>query len=213
MTDAERETLTNHDEPIGYIGRASLQMLKAKQTGGVVLSADPTEFSVVPVYTSTPASVQEPVAVKALEWESVTEDGRDVQSLTVFGTYVISVDSSFAGGTHYLWTPAQKSYDDEHDSEHRGMTSAKAAAQSHFDAAIRSALTTSPSAPAPEIAALRAENERLRMALMPFANDASIYDGPDMDDGEKSFNDNITIGDIRRARAALAPQQEGAIQC
>ncbi|MCP2134541.1 hypothetical protein J2S28_001593 [Rhizobium sp. SLBN-94] len=39
-------------------------------------------------------------------------------------------------------------------------------------------------------------------ALKPFATDADIYDGQDIDDGEKSFNDNITVGDLRRARAA-----------
>jgi hypothetical protein len=41
-------------------------------------------------------------------------------------------------------------------------------------------------------------------ALKPFATDADIYDGQDIDDGEKSFNDNITVGDLRRARAAYA---------
>ncbi|MGN7710811.1 hypothetical protein [Agrobacterium radiobacter] len=41
-------------------------------------------------------------------------------------------------------------------------------------------------------------------ALKPFATDADIYDGQDIDDGEKSFNDNITVGDLRRARTAYA---------
>lgn len=49
-------------------------------------------------------------------------------------------------------------------------------------------------------------------ALEPFATDADIYDGQDIDDGEKSFNDNITVGDLRRARAAyvaLSAQVQG----
>ncbi|MDP9854552.1 hypothetical protein J2854_001737 [Agrobacterium tumefaciens] len=41
-------------------------------------------------------------------------------------------------------------------------------------------------------------------ALKPFAADADIYDGQNIDDGEKSFNDNITVGDLRRARTAYA---------
>lgn len=47
-------------------------------------------------------------------------------------------------------------------------------------------------------------------ALKPFATDADIYDGEDIDDGEKSFNDNITVGDLRRARTALAALSEQA---
>ena len=95
-------------------------------------------------------------AVK-LEWVPIIADGRDIEAVTEFGKYTISVDSSFAGGTHYLWTPDQHEYDDDHHSEHRGMTSARAAAQADYEARIRAALT-----PAPDLAS---ENERLRAAL------------------------------------------------
>ena len=60
-----------------------------------------------------------------------------------------------------------------------------------------------------EIEALRVENGTLRKALFPFATDADIYDGPAYADEEKLFNDNITIGDLRRVRAALQQQGEG----
>lgn len=50
-------------------------------------------------------------------------------------------------------------------------------------------------------------NVVLRAALKPFATDADIYDDQGIDDGEKSFKDNITVGDLRRARAALAASE------
>lgn len=79
-------------------------------------------------------------AVKKLEWVPITSDGRDIEAVTEFGKYTISVDSSFAGGTHYLWTPDQREYDDDHHSEHRGMTSARAAAQADYEARIMAAI-------------------------------------------------------------------------
>ena len=45
--------------------------------------------------------------------------------------------------------------------------------------------------------------QQLRSALIPFATDADIYDDQGIDDGEKSFKDNLTVGDLRRARSAL----------
>lgn len=54
-----------------------------------------------------------------------------------------------------------------------------------------------------ERAAAEARLSEALKALEPFATDADIYDNQDIDDGEKSFCDNITVGDIRRARAAL----------
>lgn len=80
------------------------------------------------------------VRVKPLEWVPVVEGGRDIQSITQFGTYTISVDSSFAGGRHYLWTPSEREYDDDHHSEYGGMTSARAAAQADYEARILSAI-------------------------------------------------------------------------
>ncbi|MQB37652.1 hypothetical protein DXT97_12700 [Agrobacterium tumefaciens] len=62
-------------------------------------------------------------------------------------------------------------------------------------AALEAALSAAEPQPAPSVAV---------NALKPFATDADIYDGQDIDDGEKSFNDNITVGDLRRARAAYA---------
>lgn len=85
---------------------------------------------------------------RALDWRPVVEGGRDIQAITEFGTYTISIDSSFAGGTHYLWMPYQREYDDEHQSEHRGLTAAKAAAQADYEQRIRSALAATRSASA-----------------------------------------------------------------
>lgn len=41
-----------------------------------------------------------------------------------------------------------------------------------------------------------------KLALQPFATDADVYDGQSIDDYNKSFNDNLTVGDLRRARTA-----------
>jgi hypothetical protein len=51
--------------------------------------------------------------------------------------------------------------------------------------------------------ALEAKLAAAEKALEPFATDADIYDDQDIEDGEKSFNDNITVGDLRKARAVL----------
>jgi NTP pyrophosphatase (non-canonical NTP hydrolase) len=48
--------------------------------------------------------------------------------------------------------------------------------------------------------------EEIRAAFQPFATDADIYDDQGFCDSEKSFKDNITVGDLRRARAALTPK-------
>lgn len=56
---------------------------------------------------------------------------------------------------------------------------------------------------AQRVAPAPAPNAVCRAALMPFATDADIYDDQGIDVGEKSFKDNITVGDLRRARSAL----------
>jgi hypothetical protein len=58
------------------------------------------------------------------------------------------------------------------------------------------------------VSALQAELAKAREALKPFSTDADIYDGQDIDDGEKSFNDNITVGDLRRAREVYRALQQ-----
>ena len=52
--------------------------------------------------------------------------------------------------------------------------------------------------------ALRAENERLRAALQPFADADKYYDQSFDDDYSPRWAKFFTIGDFRRARAALA---------
>ena len=56
-----------------------------------------------------------------------------------------------------------------------------------------------------EVERLTAERDRLAEALRPFAALAGVYDPPDGDDGSVCWADLPTIGDLRRARAALAP--------
>ena len=56
-----------------------------------------------------------------------------------------------------------------------------------------------------EVDRLTAERDRLAEALRPFAALAGVYDPPDGDDGSVCWADLPTIGDLRRARAALAP--------
>lgn len=134
-------------------------------------------------------------AVK-LEWVPIIADGRDIEAVTEFGKYTISVDSSFAGGTHYLWTPDQHEYDDDHHSEHRGMTSARAAAQADYEARIRAALT-----PAPDLAS---ENERLRAALEWYGEQAAAtFRLKAIPDALMAIVAALSLDSGKRAKAAL----------
>lgn len=53
-----------------------------------------------------------------------------------------------------------------------------------------------------EIEKLRAENERLRAALKPFAVEAEAYDPPEGDDAEPAWASRFTCGNLRDARKA-----------
>lgn len=161
------------------ITKEAIEALRKSLNGVAYISVAEATDALTAAFAAMPGPV---ARVMALEWAPVVADGRDIEAVTEFGKYTISVDSSFAGGTHYLWTPDQREYDDEHSSEHRGMTSAKAAAQADYEARILSALT-----PAPDLAS---ENERLRAAL------AKINDMIDAEDAD--LDDAIYI-----ARAAL----------
>jgi|GEM_PF-6022199 len=55
---------------------------------------------------------------------------------------------------------------------------------------------------ASEKEALETQLAAAKLALQPFATDADVYDGQSIDDYNKSFNDNLTVGDLRRARTA-----------
>lgn len=56
---------------------------------------------------------------------------------------------------------------------------------------------------------LEAENARLREALKPFANLADVYDPPDGDDKAAVWYKVPTIGQLRKARAALGDTPAG----
>jgi len=60
-----------------------------------------------------------------------------------------------------------------------------------------------PAAAADMIDTIIAEVERLRMALKPFAEEAGQYDPDEGDDEDSAWGSRFTIGDLRRARAAL----------
>jgi hypothetical protein len=53
------------------------------------------------------------------------------------------------------------------------------------------------------IRALVAENERLREALGPFAAEAKKYDPEESDDCMPAWESEFSLGDVRKARAAL----------
>lgn len=78
-------------------------------------------------------AARDPAAkVKQLEWLPITDGSIDVHASTPIGIYTISVDSPFAGATHYLWIAGQVD-DSDHHSEHRTMASAKAAALADYE--------------------------------------------------------------------------------
>ena len=52
-----------------------------------------------------------------------------------------------------------------------------------------------------------AEAERLTKALEPFASTAHFYDPVENDDEDLAWSTNFTLGQLRRARAALAPKE------
>ena len=53
-----------------------------------------------------------------------------------------------------------------------------------------------------KLAALRAENDKLREALKPFARDKQLLES-DLTDEADYFSDTITLGDVRRVAALL----------
>jgi hypothetical protein len=171
-----------------------------------------------------PAAVQEPVAVKGLQWSDPRKpDGKEsfqdhCVAISSIGEYRIEWKSWKGDGAGYGidsalgWVGCEYSLDD-----------AKAAAQVDYEQHIRSALSTSQSDPAPEIEpeeiqhennlmnendALRAENERLRTALpeeltgkLQWAmHDAFAYSKADTIAGRM-----IAVYDA--VRAAVAPEQ------
>ncbi len=79
------------------------------------------------------------VAVKALEWTQFTERSLDLNADSIEGAYVIrpSVGNKFPV---YLWVPGIP-YEDARLKPFNDVEAAKAAAQSHHDALIRSALS------------------------------------------------------------------------
>jgi hypothetical protein len=62
---------------------------------------------------------------------------------------------------------------------------------------------------AARITELEAENARLREALQPFASAADDTSGEYDDQNPLDYYDGLTLGDLRRARAALAGQGDG----
>lgn len=59
---------------------------------------------------------------------------------------------------------------------------------------------------ATDLAALKAENKRLREALRPFANIPCLENFDD----DQSYDTSVMASDVRRARAALAAAPAGA---
>ena len=57
------------------------------------------------------------------------------------------------------------------------------------------------------IARLRAETEKLREALEPFAKEADDYDQPEGDDNDPAWIGQFTVGAFRRARNSLRRQR------
>ncbi len=62
-------------------------------------------------------------------------------------------------------------------------------------------------AAAARIAELEAERDRLKAALKPFADEADKYEPDEDDDGMEAWASGFTVGDLRAARAALAPAE------
>lgn len=156
-----------------------------------------------------PAAVQEPVDVKALEWEIC-----GTKSSYHGGPYDKAWSWSAKGAGLFYQIITQPEADKPYllllFKNYATLDEAKAAAQADYEQRIRSALSSSQSDPAPEIAALREENERLRKALEPFAWIAKIIDNCGYEDAEFVSDDDVSFqaGDFRRARAAVAPQQD-----
>lgn len=180
---------------------------------------DIAEFEILEtaVYASPPAAVQEPVAVKALL--SHFEKMQRMASMWIApDTYVATfpneenVFNSVFGVPEPLHSAQaraaiSKRRDDAFISDIIRMLDGPE--QRAVEQAARSALSTSQSDPAPEITALRAENERLRRALEPFAL-LSIEGVVTMPEG---YVAPITRAEyFHRARVALTPAQEEAGQ-
>lgn len=134
--------------------------------------------------------------VKPLEWEEHCAD-------TVIGSYWY-----FVGTSVRLYRKVAGEGDVGRE-VHSSEDEAKAAAQADYSARILSALS-------PEylerVRAMEAENARLREALEPFADQAASFDSDGTEFVPNGFHPSHaehTIGDLRRARAALSNREDG----
>jgi hypothetical protein len=153
--------------------------------------------------------MQEPVAVKALEWECVVGD------VEVAGSYKIDrMRPLLSGKPKKYWVQIALGFGLETVATLCStLDEAKAAAQADYEQRVRSALSTSKSDPAPEIAALRAAIERLLGALATIIekNQEREFMGDDASDGYGNRGWVVRDGQYARiARASVAPEQEGA---
>ena len=113
-------------------------------------------FPVYRVAPPPPAAVQEPGAVKALEWTEWKSGQRGWQANTVLGQYQVCYL-----GEHEEWQlfcPGKSSVWSECFSRHSSSVAAKEAAKEDYVQRIRSAISTSQSDPVPEIARLELLN-------------------------------------------------------
>ena len=101
------------------------------------------------------AAVQEPVAVKALEWSDPAEPNEICRYNHVIAKAVFVYSIEWKAWKKYDALTAYR--DGEFLDSLPTLDEAKAAAQADYEQRIRSALSTSPSDPAPEMAALRGE--------------------------------------------------------
>lgn len=155
-SDAERH---ERGIPVAYVPQAVIDSLGRGFSGLYEMSKNAAPGHrpdcTVPLYAAPPSppSVQEPVAVKAMEWVEASSGYWKAHSVGGrYSTYRVSYALGF-----------DLRRDGESIGEyHLSLEAAKSAAQADYEKRIRSALSTSQSDPAPEIAALRAENERLK---------------------------------------------------
>ncbi len=112
----------------------------------------PNEVQVRPLYAAPPAAVQEPVAVKALEWSDPAEPNETCRYNHVIAKAVFVYSIEWKAWKKYDAFTVYR--DGEFLDSLATLDDAKAAAQADYESRIRSALSTSTSDPAPEIAEL-----------------------------------------------------------
>ncbi|NTH50514.1 hypothetical protein G6L09_05935 [Agrobacterium rhizogenes] len=130
--------------PVAYVPQSVIDSLCRGFSGLYEMSNKPAPGHrpdcTVPLYAAPPppAAVQEPVAVKALDWQRFNDREGDLRAETIVGVYMVRPSTATKDASR-LYLPGKPHHEAQIFDD---LKAAKAAAQADFESRIRSALST-----------------------------------------------------------------------